>query len=80
MFTVVRIQVEIFRVVMPCSVVVGYQRFRGSCCLHLQGEVTAWSSETLVSYHSTSRHHYPEDLDFSRPHITIIIKFWAHFE
>jgi len=25
-------------VVMPCSVVVGYQRFRGPCCLHLGAE------------------------------------------
>jgi len=24
---------------MPCTVAVGYQRFRGPCCLHLQGEV-----------------------------------------
>jgi len=24
---------------MPCSVVVGYQRFEVPCCLHLQGEV-----------------------------------------
>jgi len=24
---------------MPYSVVVGYQHFRGLCCLHLQGEV-----------------------------------------
>jgi hypothetical protein len=32
-------QVEVLSVVTPCSVVVGYQRFGGSCCLHLQGEV-----------------------------------------
>jgi len=32
------IQVEVFWVVTPCSVVVGYQCFRGPCCL--QGEVT----------------------------------------
>jgi len=25
--------------VTPCSVVVGYQCFRGPCSLHLQGEV-----------------------------------------
>jgi hypothetical protein len=25
---------------MPCSVVVGYQCFRGPCCLYLQGEVS----------------------------------------
>jgi len=23
------------QIVTPCSVVVGYQRFRGPCCLHL---------------------------------------------
>jgi hypothetical protein len=33
----VKIQVEVFWVVMPCSVVAGYQRFGGPCCLHLQG-------------------------------------------
>jgi hypothetical protein len=38
-FTVVNIQV-VFWVVMSCSVVVGYQHFVASCCLHLQGEVT----------------------------------------
>jgi hypothetical protein len=40
-------QVDVFRVVMLCSVVVGHQRFGGTCSLHL---------------HST-RHHNPEDLD-----------------
>jgi hypothetical protein len=33
--TEVMFQVEVFWVVTPCSVVVGYQRFRGPCCLHL---------------------------------------------
>jgi hypothetical protein len=36
-FTEVVIQVEVVWVVTPFSVV-GYQRFRGPCCLHLQGE------------------------------------------
>jgi hypothetical protein len=32
-----KIQVEEFWVVTPCSVAIGYQRFGGLCCLHLQG-------------------------------------------
>jgi len=31
-------QAEFFWVVMPCSVVVGYQRFGGPCCLRLKPE------------------------------------------
>jgi len=33
----VSVQVEVC-VMTPCSVVVGYQRFRGPYCFHLQGE------------------------------------------
>jgi hypothetical protein len=36
---VVMFQVEVFWVVTLCSAVIGYQRFRGPCCLHLHGEV-----------------------------------------
>jgi len=32
-FTAVMFQVEVFWVVTPCNVVVGYQRFRDPCCL-----------------------------------------------
>jgi len=31
----VKIRVEVLWVVTTCIVVVGYQRFRGPCCLHL---------------------------------------------
>jgi hypothetical protein len=34
-----KIHVEVFWVVMLCSVVVGYQHFGEPCFLHLQGEV-----------------------------------------
>jgi hypothetical protein len=36
-FASVKIQVEVFWFVTPCSIVVGYQRFRGPWCLHLLG-------------------------------------------
>jgi len=48
-FTAVKIQVEVFWVVTPCSVVVGYQRVR--------------TSDTLVSYRNTTWRHISEDLD-----------------
>jgi len=32
-----KIQVQVFWIVTPRSVAVGYQRFGGTCCLHLQG-------------------------------------------
>jgi len=58
---------EVFWVVTPCSVVVGYQRFRGPCCLHIKG---------VLSYHNTTRHHNPEDLDLKNDYtfLTVIIK------
>jgi hypothetical protein len=37
-FTAMKIQLEVFWVVTPCSVVLGKQRFRGPCRLHLQDE------------------------------------------
>jgi hypothetical protein len=44
---------ELFCVVTPCSVAVGYRRFGGPCCLHLQGEdrehVTTHKNYSLLS-------------------------------
>jgi len=48
LFTAMKIQVEVFWVVTSYSVIVGYQRFKGPYCLHLQG---------------LGRRHNPEDLD-----------------
>jgi hypothetical protein len=75
-FREVMFQVEVFRVVALCSVVVGYQRFRGPCCLcgrcgrkwhryrpRLERGTAPWTSVTLVSYHNTTRRQNSEDLD-----------------
>jgi hypothetical protein len=57
-FTVVKIQVEVFRVVMPCSVIVRYQHFGRPCWME-----AARFSKTLVSYCNTTWHHNPENID-----------------
>jgi len=57
----VKIQVEVFWVVMLCSVEVGYQHFAGPCCLHLQGDVNVG----ILSQHyivSQSRRSQPEGI------------------
>jgi hypothetical protein len=41
-FTTMKILVEVFWVVTPCSFAVWYQCFGGPCCLHLQGEAWRW--------------------------------------
>jgi hypothetical protein len=43
----------VFWVVAPCSLVEVYQRFRGPCCLHHQGE-------SLLNYYQTTRCYNPE--------------------
>jgi hypothetical protein len=44
-FAAVKNQVEVFWVVTPCRVVVGYQLFRGPCCLSIQRkEEEAWTA------------------------------------
>jgi len=64
----------------PRSVALGYQDFRGLCCLHLQGEVThifpivshftlkmvaVWNCERLASNHNTTLRHNPRELESS---------------
>jgi len=41
-FRAVKIQVDVFWVMMPRSVAAGYQRFRGLHCLHLSQPVIPW--------------------------------------
>jgi hypothetical protein len=36
-----RTEMAVFWVVAPCSLVEVYQRFRGPCCLHHQGELVS---------------------------------------
>jgi len=36
-FTVMKIHVVVFWVVMPCGDIIGYRRFGRPSCLHLQG-------------------------------------------
>jgi hypothetical protein len=51
-FTAVKFHVEVYWVVTPRSVAVGYPRFRIPCCLVLQGE--EWTSENW--YPTTTLH------------------------
>jgi len=49
--TIKELQVEFFSVVMPFSVAVGYQCFKGPCCLYLwrqHGPLKCWYPTTTV--------------------------------
>jgi len=63
-FTTVKIQVEVFWVVSPCSVVIGYQRFGDPWYLHLQGEGRRQHGPLKRWYPTTifTRRHNPEDI------------------
>jgi len=53
-------QTEVFCVVMPYSVAVGYQRFRGPLCLHFQsedgGSMDLWKDDILLQHYTASQH------------------------
>jgi hypothetical protein len=49
-FLVVKIQVQVFQVVTLCSVVVGYQYFRGPCCPCLNSEVTGCHNPEVLNF------------------------------
>jgi hypothetical protein len=56
-FAAVKIQVEVFWIMAPCNVAVGY--------FTLKMEVTGFS-ETLVCYRNTTRSHNPEELNLNK--------------
>jgi hypothetical protein len=66
----VKIQVDVYWVVAPRGVVVGYQRFGGVFCFHLQVEVTG--TGTVMNPVSTSETRAPT-------HISIIITYSFFF-
>jgi hypothetical protein len=73
-------KISVFWAVMPCSLVVHYQRFRGNCCFHLQGtaqktEVLGFS-EMLVIYQFTW-HRLQKDNNLHRFHYSEIIKLYS---
>jgi len=57
-FTAINIQVEVFWVVTPGSVMVGYWRFGGSCCLHFQGEEVKNGGNMILRNVGILSHHY----------------------
>jgi hypothetical protein len=58
---------SVFWVVTPCSFVVEYQSFRGTYYLQFTLTMKAvLTSETLVSYNKTTRHHNQEEPVFQR--------------
>jgi hypothetical protein len=55
----------VFWVVVPCSLVEVYQRFKGPCCRHHPGVEllmeAARTSEMLVNFYQNTRRYNPED-------------------
>jgi hypothetical protein len=46
-FKVMKIQVEFFCVVTPCSVAVGYESFGGTFCFHLQATLRGIETQEI---------------------------------
>jgi hypothetical protein len=59
-------KMAVFWVVAPYSLVEVYQRFRGPCCLHHQGDTmeAATTPETLVNFYQNTRRYNPGDSHF----------------
>jgi len=57
--TAVNIQVRVFWIATPCSVMVGYKHFRGPCCPRLQSSgfwrlVVMWKDTNVSKVHATT--------------------------
>jgi hypothetical protein len=63
-FKVVKIHVKVFWVMTPCSDVVGYQHFRGPCCLHLNS-LHPDDEDSKVLQNVGILQHNPEDLNLN---------------
>jgi hypothetical protein len=68
----VKIQVNLFLVVTPCSAVVGYQRFGGPCCLHLQGVTTPKTSTRVTTFLADTAPAQPFHGDGNIPTYTLL--------
>jgi hypothetical protein len=56
-------KMAVFWVVALCSLIEVYQRFRGTFCLHYQGDecLRQQLPETLVNFYQTTRRYNPEN-------------------
>jgi len=74
-FTAVKIQVEVFRVVTPCNVVIVYQRFGGPNCFTLhpedKGNMDLWNVSILAQHFIA-----PLYKTYTRHNINVIVLYF----
>jgi hypothetical protein len=61
--TAASMKMAVFEVVVPCSLVEVYRRFRGTCCLHRVALITdaVSISKTSIKFYQIARRNNPED-------------------
>jgi len=71
----VTFHIEVFWVVTPCNSVLGYEPFRGPCCLHLQGEMKMEASMDLRNDGIVPQHYtvsqLRKDFDFKQDRLLL---------
>jgi len=76
-FTVVKISTEVFWIVTLCSsVLVGYHRFRGSCCFHLQQYESPKHLYRTITLHGVTHQKTPTLMSLWH---TLIFFYMTHF-